>query len=102
MSRLERLLRLTTIAPSDPMTHYGLGLEYIHLGRWSDAVAAFDTALAADPNYSAAYYHKARAQISAGLPADARATLTAGMDVAHAAGDWHTHAEMSALLDTIE
>lgn len=101
MSRLERLVKLTSLAPSDPMTHYGLALEYINLERWDDAVAGFDKAIAVDAKYSAAYYHKARALISAGREAEARATLEAGVDVADSAGDWHTKGEMSALLETL-
>ena len=102
MSRLDKLTKLTQLAPQDPMTHYGLGLEYINLERWDEAVAAFDRALGVDAKYSAAYYHKARALISAGRGGAARATLEAGIAVARSAGDWHTQNEMTALLDTIE
>ena len=102
MSRLEQLKKLIAIAPNDPMSHYGLGLEYINLESWSDADAAFSKAIEVDPNYSAAYYHRARAQIHAGQSDAARATLTSGMAVAKAAGDWHTQGEMQQLLDSIE
>lgn len=101
MSRLEQLKRLVTIAGNDPLTHYGLGLEYLNLHEWDNAAAAFDQALAADAKYSAAYYHRARAEIGGGRPDAARATLTAGMAVAQAAGDWHTQGEMQGLLDTL-
>lgn len=101
MSRLEQLQKLIRIAPNDPMGHYGLGIEFIKLERWDDAVQAFDGAIAVDGKYSAAFYHKARAQISAGRDAEARETLKAGVAVATAAGDWHTQGEMNALLDTI-
>lgn len=102
MSRLDQLKKLITIAPNDPMTHYGLGLEYINLQDWANAAAAFGEAVRVDPKYSAAYYHKARAQIGGGLPDDARATLTAGIAQAQAVGDWHTKGEMEELLRTIE
>lgn len=100
MTRLEQLQKLVAVAPHDPMSHYGLGLEFLNLQRWPDAVAAFGQAIAVDAKYSAAYYHKARAQLSAGQPDAARQTLTDGMAVARAAGDWHTEGEMRELLES--
>lgn len=99
MSRVEQLQKLVQVAPNDPLSHYGLGLEYINLQQWSDAVAAFDAALRNDAKYSVAYYHKARAQIGAGKSEDACDTLRAGMEVAQSAGDWHAQSEMQELLD---
>ncbi len=102
MSRLEKLKKLAELAGDDPLTFYGLGLEYINLQQWEEAIAAFAQAIAIDPKYSAAYYHKARAEISAGRTAEARATLEAGMQTARSAGDWHTEGEMRSLADTLE
>src|SRR5688572_27230115 len=102
MSRLEQLKKLVTLAPNDPMSHYGLGLEYINLEQWDESAAAFAKAIDVDAKYSAAYYHKARAEIRAGREADARQTLSNGIAVAKAAGDWHTQGEMQQLLDSIE
>lgn len=102
MSRLEKLRKLVELAGDDPLAFYGVGLEYINLQQWDEAVKAFAQAIAVDPNYSAAYYHKARAEISAGRTAEARATLEAGMQVARSAGDWHTEGEMRSLADTLK
>lgn len=102
MTRLEKLRKLVEIDPSDPLAHYGVGLECLNQSLLSEAVDAFDAAIRANASYSAAYYHKARAQIAAERSDDARATLSAGMGVAKAAGDWHTQSEMQALLETIE
>lgn len=101
MSRLEQLKKLVAIAGDDPMSHYGLGLEYLQLNQWDAAAAAFAAALAVDPNYSAAYYHRGRALIGAGRVEEARATLAQGATVAQAAGDWKTVNEMQELLGTI-
>ncbi len=101
MTRLEQLRKLVEIAGDDPMSHYGLGLEHVNLEQWEEAAAAFAKAIEVDAKYSAAYYHKARSEIALGRAADARATLKAGMEIAHAAGDWHTQGEMQALLDSI-
>jgi tetratricopeptide (TPR) repeat protein len=101
MTRLEQLQKLVAVAPQDPMSHYGLGLEFINLQRWADAAAAFSQAIAVDGKYSAAFYHKARAEIGGGQHDAARATLEAGMGTARAAGDWHTEGEMRELLESI-
>ncbi|MDX2197611.1 MAG: tetratricopeptide repeat protein [Phycisphaerae bacterium] len=101
-NRLEQLLKLVKIAGNDPLSHYGLALEYINLQRWTDAVAAFDATLAINPQYSAAIYHKGRAQIAANLHDEARTTLTQGIEVAKKQGDWKTADEMRGLLETIE
>lgn len=102
VTRLEKLRKLVQIDPNDPLSHYGVGLECIAQSLWDEAVGAFDGAIRADGKYSAAYYHKARAQIGAGQDDAARATLIDGLGVAKAAGDWHTQSEMQALLESIE
>lgn len=101
MTRLEQLQKLAAIQPNDPMSHYGIGLELINLGQWPAAAAAFAQAIAVDAKYSAAYYHKARAEIASEATGVARDTLMAGMAVARSSGDWHTEGEMKALLETI-
>jgi cytochrome c-type biogenesis protein CcmH/NrfG len=98
---LEQLQRLVAASPDDPLTHYVLGLEYANLERWEDAVAAHAEALRVEPKYSAAYYHKARAEIKAGRGAVARETLLLGIEVAGSVGDEKTVKEMKLLLDTI-
>jgi TolB-like protein len=42
--------------PVNPIGHYSLGLGYLALGHWSDAVAAFRTALRLSPAYIGAHY----------------------------------------------
>lgn len=101
MTRLEQLQQLVAKLPTDPMTHYALGIELIHLARWAEAIAAFRRAIEVDPNYSAAYYHGARALIGGGSADEARELLVHGMTIAKAAGDWHTHGEMQALRESI-
>jgi tetratricopeptide (TPR) repeat protein len=101
-SRLEQLRKLVETAPDDPLSHYAIGLEYFNLKQWDDARAAFEKTLAVDGEYTAAYYHKARAEIRAGQRAAARATLAAGIKCAQAKGDVKTEREMRELRDTIQ
>jgi tetratricopeptide (TPR) repeat protein len=101
MSRLEQLQKLAAADPSDPLTHYGVGLELFKLERFDEAIAAFDRALAIDAGYTAAFFQKARAQMKCGRGADARATLEAGIKLATAAGDQHTADEMRKTLEAM-
>ncbi len=101
MSRLEQLLNLAKADPNDPLTHYAVALEYFNQERWEEALEAFARSLAIDPDYTAAYYHKARAEIRAGKRDVARETLATGMDCARRKGDAKTEREMRELLETI-
>ncbi len=101
MSRLEQLLKLVEVSPDDPLTHYAVALEYFNQEQWDKSRQAFERTLEIDPNYTAAYYHKARAEIRAGLREQARQTLTAGQQCARRQGDLKTEREMQELLDTI-
>jgi len=101
MSRLEQLLKLAAACPEDPLTHYAVGLEYMNRQQWAEAVAAFERALAIDSQYTAAYYHKARAEIRWGRRESAKQTLAVGMACASAKGDLKTEREMRELLETL-
>jgi len=101
MSRLDQLRKLAELEPQDPLAHYGVGLECLNLERWDEAAAAFAKAIEVDAGYSAAYYHKARAEIGAGRMPAAQETLTAGIVVAQRKGDMKTEGEMRELLESI-
>lgn len=102
MSRLEQLRKLAAMSPNDPLAQYGVGLECLNQEDWPAAIGAFDAALRADSKYSAAYYHKARAQINLGRDQDARQTLNDGLEAARLQGDWKTVGEMQELRSTLE
>ena len=101
MTRLEQLLRLVEMCPEDPLTHYAVALEYFNQQRFAEAVSAFEEALKIDPEYIAAYYHKARAEIRADRKEAARATLTRGVEIARRRGDRKTEREMGELLEPL-
>lgn len=46
------------LCPENPKAHYMLGLSLKKLGKYSDALAAFDAAVAADPGYYKAILEK--------------------------------------------
>lgn len=101
MTRLEQLRQLAESQPDDSLCRYSLGLEYINLERWDEAITECAKALELEQGFSAAYFHKARAEIGGGYHDAARATLTVGIEVATTAGDQKTAGEMRELLDSI-
>jgi tetratricopeptide (TPR) repeat protein len=101
MPSIEQLEKLLLVDPDDPFVRYGLAQEYAKQGRADLAIQHYDRCLAADPAYLYAYYHKARAQSSAGDRAGALATLDAGLVAARAARDAHAAAEIEALREEL-
>lgn len=99
MSRLDKLVKLLELDPRDPFVLYGIAQEHARAGRTGEAVAFFDRCLAADPAYSYAYYHKARALQAGGQAEGALATARAGL--AAAGGDGKASSELAALVDEL-
>lgn len=95
--RLARLHQLLAADPRDAFTLYALAQEHAKAGDFGEAVAFFDRCLEVDPAYCYAYYHKARAQQSAGQRAAARTTALAGVQAAQRAGDAKALGELSTL-----
>jgi len=101
MPSIEQLEKLHAADPNDTFVLYALAQEHAKAGEHDRAIQRYDQCLAIDPAYCYAYYHKARAQESAGRPEDADATLRAGLDAARAAGDDKALSEIQAFLDEI-
>ncbi|MHC4611940.1 MAG: tetratricopeptide repeat protein, partial [Planctomycetota bacterium] len=59
---------LVETAPGEPWVHNNLGTAYFELGRFSEAVMCFETALELDPSYA-----KARQNLDTALAAEAEA-----------------------------
>lgn len=101
MPRLETLLKLAESQPADPLARYAVGLEYVQLDRWDDALTAFAQTITIDPGYVAAYAQKARAELKLHQSDAARQTLQAGIAVAEAAHDRHAAYSMQKTLETL-
>lgn len=98
---MEQLQKLHAADPSDADVLYMLAQEHAKAGRYDEAVAWYDRCLEADASYHYAFYHKARAQQSAGDDAGAIATLKAGFARARSAGDAKATSEIGAFLDEL-
>jgi tetratricopeptide (TPR) repeat protein len=101
MTRIDQLLKLAQSQPDDPLIHYGIGLEYANQERWAEALAMLERTLKIDPQYVAAFFQKARAELKLGRRSDAAATLAAGIRQADERGDRHSADEMRKMLETL-
>ena len=102
MDRIAKLLKLLEADPADAFCLYSLGQEHAKAGDSAQAVAYFDRALAADPGYLYAYYHKARVLHAAGGAERALATLIEGITRASQTGDSKAEHEMRELQAVVE
>ena len=97
MSRFEKLQKMLAADPGDTFVLYALAQEHARQGRHGEAIAYFDRTLGVDPAYCYAYFHKAKSQQAMANLAAARATVQAGIDAAHRAGDAKALNELSSL-----
>ena len=98
MDRLVALHAFLLDDPDDPFTRFAIAQEYGKAGRDADAAEAYEALVRDRPDYVGTYYHLGALYRHLGRPADAEATLTAGVAVATAAGDVHARAELQAAL----
>ena len=100
-NRLEILKSMVAQNPADSFSRYGLAMEYRNTGDLSAAMGEFQSLLAANPDYSAAYYHGAQTLERLGRLDEARAMYRAGIEVTDRKGDRKTRDELAAALDLL-
>jgi tetratricopeptide (TPR) repeat protein len=98
-TRLEILKSMVEQNPRNSFALYGLAMEYGNSGDLPAAVSAFRALIAADPDYSAAYYHGGQALERLGKSAEARELYLQGIEATTRKGDFHTRDEIQAALD---
>ena len=72
------LLRVIRVTPSDPQIdvwYYDLGLTYLYLGRYEDAVEALRQAISRTPDFDASHILLAAAQVQLGRLHEARTAI---------------------------
>ena len=84
-----------------PLPRYGLAMEYRNSGQAELAVEEFNALLAANPNYSAGYFHAGQALEQLGRVEDARTMYERGIEVTSRNGDSHTRSELQGALDLL-
>lgn len=100
-TRLETLKSLAAQQPGDSFLRYGLAMEYRNAGELEAAIGEFRGLIAANPDYSAAYYHGGQTLERLGKLDEARALYREGIEATTRKTDWHTRDEIQAALDLL-
>jgi thioredoxin-like negative regulator of GroEL len=105
MSSIDKIAGLKEIIALDPknsFARYGIAMELAKGGSIDEAMAEFDTILANDPDYTAAYFMAAQTLTSAGRTSEAIERLRAGIACAARSGNRHAMSEMQGMLDELD
>jgi tetratricopeptide (TPR) repeat protein len=76
-------------------------MEFAGRGEYEEALAQFNTLLATDQSYTAAYYHAGRALEKTGKIEEARRMYGRGIEACQKTGDLHTRGEIEAALNLL-
>ena len=99
--RLETLLQFVESNPQDAFVRYGLAQEYVNRGQLEKAIEEFNTLMADNADYQAAYYHAGQTYLKLGRKAEARETFQKGVELATRSGDSHARGELEAALEEL-
>lgn len=83
----ERFKRYRFLAPDQANPHDSLGELFIHLGRYDEAAASLDRALAAKPDFVASVAHYGTLESSRGNPDAAAKRFRQAYDMSESAGE---------------
>src|SRR5262249_3933186 len=98
MARIEVLKNMVAADPGNSFLRYGLAMEYKNTGDLDAAVAEFRGLIAADPNYSAAYFHGGQTLERLGRVDEARDLYAEGVAVTTRKGEEHARSELQTAL----
>ena len=100
-NRLDILRQMIAQDTNNSFARYGLAMELANSGALGDAVSEFETLLARDENYAAAYFHAGQALEKLGRLEEARTVYEKGIEVTTRKGDLHTRGEIEAALNLL-
>ena len=98
MPRIDALKSMVARDPQNSFLRYGLAMEYKNSGDLGSAVVEFRALIAADPNYSAAYFHGGQTLERLGRLDEARELYTEGVAVTTRKGEEHARSELQTAL----
>ena len=101
MTRLEKLQEMVAQNPADSFLRYGLAMEHRNTGDLEAAVLEFRALMAADPDYSAAYFQGGQTLERLGRLDEARELYRTGVEVTTRKGEAHARDEMQGALDLL-
>lgn len=100
-NRLDTLKQMLSENPNNSFARYGLAMELVKSGDYSEAIAQFEDLLKSDETYAAAYFHGGQAYEKLGQVDQARQMYEKGIEVTTRKGDGHTRAELEAALSLL-
>jgi tetratricopeptide (TPR) repeat protein len=100
-SRREVLENFVAAKPDDAFARYGLALECAKLGDDTAAIENFKLLLKSHPAYVAGYFQYGQLLARLGQIPEARLILSAGVEAAQLAGDFHARDEAQAALQAL-
>jgi len=101
MSRIEKILQMVAEGGKDSFLQHALALEYIKIGKDTDAQEQFTQLLAENPAYVGSYYHLGKLLERAAQIENAIETYEKGMLEAKKAGDQHAYNELMGARDEL-
>ena len=102
MDKIAGLKEILALDPRNSFARYGIAMELANRGEVAAALKEFDTLLANDPDYTAAYFMSAQTLVGAGRASEAIARLKAVIGCAARSGNSHALSEMQAMLDGLD
>lgn len=96
--RLDMLIELVTAGKADSFARYALALEYKKERRFDEALSAFETLRASDPEYLPMYYMAGQLLLDREQTAAAAEWFRQGIEVAQRKGDGKTLRELELAL----
>ena len=102
MDAVQRFEALLAAGKDNALLRFGLGNEYLKAGDFARAAEHFQSAVAQDADYSAAWKLLGRSLAQAGRESEAAQAYRAGIEAAERRGDKQAAREMAVFLKRIE
>lgn len=102
MAIIDSLEAMLARGQDSALLHYGLGGEYLKIGKSDKAIEHLRQAVALDPKYSAAWKLLGKALADAGRADEAIKAYEDGIRVADAKGDKQAVKEMRVFLNRLK
>jgi predicted Zn-dependent protease len=102
MDKITTLKEILAQDPGNAFARYGLAMELASRGEIAESLTEFDALIAANPDYTAAYFMSAQTLANVGRTAEAIERLHGGIASATRTGNRHALSEMQAMLDELD
>lgn len=101
-SRLEQFKEFVELDPSDTFSRYALGMEYMGISEFENAIDQFEHVIRISPDEAPAYFQAGIASAKLDQKDRAKEYLNRGIAVAERIHDRHARDEMQAAIDQLD